>query len=82
MPSKQRWSTVARGAGTVPSEGIFTLQGVAESDAAVGVRLAAARAVGASSVPQADRAGMVQSAIAPKTAGEKPAESGTTGGEQ
>jgi CheY-like chemotaxis protein len=73
---------VARGAGTIPSEGTFTLQGVAESDAAVGVRLAAARAVGASSVPQTDRAGMVQSAIAPKTGGEKPAEGAARGGEQ
>jgi len=73
---------VARGAGTIPSEGTFTLQGVAESDAKPGVRLAAARAVGASSIPQADRAAMVQSAIAPKTAGEKPAEHGASGGEQ
>ena len=70
----------ARGAGTIPSEGLFTLQGVAESDAAVAVRLAAARAVGASGAGAGDRAGMMLNAIAPRaeaaqteaTSGEEP----------
>lgn len=73
----------ARGAGTIPSEGLFTLQGVAESDAAVAVRLAAARAVGASGAGAADRGGMVLNAIAPRAdAGQAEAASTEeTGGE-
>jgi CheY-like chemotaxis protein len=72
---------VARGAGTIPSEGLFTLQGVAESDAGIAVRLAAARAVGASAASATDRAGMVLSAIAPSST-EAPAEPATGGGEE
>ena len=60
---------VARGAGTVSAEGISTLRGVAESDAARSVRMAAARAVGVSAASAAARAEMIHAAIVPPAAG-------------